>query len=143
MKKISWKNFFISLSFWDTAVCLHFWAKFKMAARGRKRVASQVFWSFLNQIFFSTLQFIKVKIEGVWNCPMIFVFTFVTTYKSTNSWLRKKTIVWHQNDFGRQEIFSKFSSILLKYVLYLLKNIFRQFCIFELEIVTMSHGKYL
>ena len=95
------------------------------------------------QNFFSPLQFIKVKIVGVWNCPMIFVFTFVTTYKSTNSWLRKKTIVWHQNDFGRQEIFSKFSSILLKYVLYLLKNIFRQFCIFELEIVTMSHGKYL
>ena len=57
--------------------------------------------------------------------------------------LEKKTIVWHQNDFGRQEIFSKFSSILLKYVVYLLKNIFRQFCIFELEIVTMSHGKYL
>ena len=31
------------LSFRDTAVCLHFWAKFKMAARGPKRVTSQVF----------------------------------------------------------------------------------------------------
>ena len=39
--------FFILLSFWDTAVCLHFWAKFKMAARDPKRVTSQVFWSFL------------------------------------------------------------------------------------------------
>ena len=47
MQKISWKKFFILLSFWDTAVCLHFWVKFKMATRGPKRVTSQVFWSFL------------------------------------------------------------------------------------------------
>ena len=46
------KFFFILLSFWDTAVCLHFWVKFKMAARGPKRVTSQVFWSFLLPKFF-------------------------------------------------------------------------------------------
>ena len=49
---ISWKKNFILLIFWDTAVCLHFWAKFKMAARGPKRVTSQVFWSFLLPKFF-------------------------------------------------------------------------------------------
>ena len=41
------KKIFILLSFWDTAVCLHFWVNFKMAARGPERVTSQVFWSFL------------------------------------------------------------------------------------------------
>ena len=46
-KKYLNKIFFTMLSFWDTAVCLHFWAKFKMAARCPKRVPSQVFWSFL------------------------------------------------------------------------------------------------
>ena len=43
MQKISLKNFFIMLSFCDTAVCLHFWMNFKMAARGPERVTSQVF----------------------------------------------------------------------------------------------------
>ena len=42
-EEICEKKFFILLSFRDTAVCLHFWAKFKMAARGLKRVTSQVF----------------------------------------------------------------------------------------------------
>ena len=37
-QKIFWKFFFILLSFWDTAVCLHFWVNFKMAARGPERV---------------------------------------------------------------------------------------------------------
>ena len=32
----------------------------------------------ITKIFFSSLQFIKVKTEGVWNCLMIFLFTFVT-----------------------------------------------------------------
>ena len=41
------KKLFTMLSSWDIAVCLHFWARFKMAARGPKRVTSQVFWSFL------------------------------------------------------------------------------------------------
>ena len=60
-----------------------FGAKFKMASRDPKRVTSQVFWSFLlPKIVFSSLQFIKVKIEGVWNCLMIF-FTFVTINQQT------------------------------------------------------------
>ena len=37
------KKFFFLLSFRDTAVCLHFWVNFKMAARGPERVTSQVF----------------------------------------------------------------------------------------------------
>ena len=41
--KICEKIFFILLSFGDTAVCLHFWVNFKMAARGPERVTSQVF----------------------------------------------------------------------------------------------------
>ena len=90
MQKISWKNFFILLSFWDTAVCLHFWAKFKMAARGLKRITGQVIWSFLLPNFFSSLQFIKVKIEGVWKCLMIFLFTFVTFNQQTAG-LEKKS----------------------------------------------------
>ena len=35
------------LSSWDIAVCLHFTAKLKMAARGPKRVAGEVFCCFL------------------------------------------------------------------------------------------------
>ena len=42
-EEIFQKKFFILLSFIDTAVCLHFWVKFKMAARGPKGVTSQVF----------------------------------------------------------------------------------------------------
>ena len=42
-EEICEKNFFTLLSFRDTAVCLHFWAKYKMAARGPERVTSQVF----------------------------------------------------------------------------------------------------
>ena len=82
MQKISWKKFFILLSFWDTAVCLHFWVNFKMAARGPERVTSQVFWSFLLPKKFSAPpQFLIVKIEGVSKCLMIFLFTFVTFSK--------------------------------------------------------------
>ena len=33
------------------------------------------------QNFFSSLQFIKLKIEGLWKCLMIFLFTFVTFSK--------------------------------------------------------------
>ena len=40
MKKYAKKNFFFLLSFRDTAVCLHFWVNFKMAARGPERVTS-------------------------------------------------------------------------------------------------------
>ena len=40
------------LSSWDTAVCLYFWEKFKMAARGPKRVPGQDFWCFLLPNFF-------------------------------------------------------------------------------------------
>ena len=44
----------LMLSFWDTAICLHFWAKFKMAARGPKRVTGQVFLLFpITKSFFS------------------------------------------------------------------------------------------
>ena len=43
MQKISLKKFFILLSFSDTAICLHFWVNFKMAARGQEKVTSQVF----------------------------------------------------------------------------------------------------
>ena len=42
-EEICKKKFFILLSFRDTAVCLHFWVNFKMAARGPERVTSQVF----------------------------------------------------------------------------------------------------
>ena len=51
------------LSFWDTAVCLHFWAKFKMAARGLKKVTGQVFWCFLlPKFFWSDFD------ETLWDC---------------------------------------------------------------------------
>ena len=103
MQKISWKKFFISLSFWDTAVCLHFWVNFKMAARGPERVTSQVFWSFLLAKKFSAPpQFIIVKIEGVWKCLMIFLFTFVTFSKQTAG-LEKKSysLEWPANQDER------------------------------------------
>ena len=55
------------------------------------------------QIFFSSLQFIKVKIEGVWKCLMIFLFTFVTFSKQiaglekkfySMEWLANKVCQW-------------------------------------------------
>ena len=48
--------------------------------------------------FFSSLQFIKVKIEGVWKCLMIFLFTFVTFSKQTAG-LEKKfySMEWPAN----------------------------------------------
>ena len=73
-------------------VCLHFWTKFKMAARGPKRVAGQVFWYFLLPKIFLPLQFIKVKIEGVSKCLMIFLFTFVTVNQQTAG-LEKKILL--------------------------------------------------
>ena len=105
MQKISWKKFFISLSFWDTAVCLHFWVKFKMAARGPERVTSQVFWSFLLPKKISAPpRFLIVKIEGVWKCLMIFLFTFVTFSKQTAG-LEKKfySMEWPANKDKRVE----------------------------------------
>ena len=44
----------------------------------------------ITKIFFSFLQFIKVKIEGVWKCLMIFLFTFVTFNQQTAG-LEKKS----------------------------------------------------
>ena len=61
-----------------------FGAKFKMAV-------GQVFCCFLLQKkIFSSPQFIKVKIEGVWKCLMIFLFTFVTFNQQTAG-LEKKS----------------------------------------------------
>ena len=51
------KKFFILLSFWDTAVCLHFLAKFKMAASGPKSVTVKFFELSYYQIFFILLSF--------------------------------------------------------------------------------------
>ena len=51
------KKIFILLSFWDTAVCLHFWVNFKTPTRWNKT------WSFLgHQIFISLLRCIIMNI---------------------------------------------------------------------------------
>ena len=53
--------------FFTYIVCLHFWTKFKMAARAEVQKGSPVkfFEVSYYQNFFSPLQFIKVKIVGV------------------------------------------------------------------------------
>ena len=98
------KKIFILLSFWDTAVCLHFWVNFKMAARGPERVTSQVFWSFLLPKNFQPPRFLIVKIGGVWKCLMIFLFTFVTFSKQIAG-LEKKSysLEWPANQDERVE----------------------------------------
>ena len=90
MQKISLKKFFISLSFWDTAVCLHFWVNFKMAARGPERVTSQVFWSFLLPKKFSAPTVHNSEDRGGMKMPYDFLFTFVTFSKQTAG-LEKKS----------------------------------------------------
>ena len=59
-----------------------------MTARGPKRFTGEVFCCtyykgsyLLHPQFFISLQFIKVKIEGVSKCLMIFLFTFVTFFQ--------------------------------------------------------------
>ena len=48
---------FTMLSFWDTAVCLHFWAIFEMAARGPKRGCRSSFLLFpITKSFFQLLK---------------------------------------------------------------------------------------
>ena len=95
MQEICKQNLFIMLSSWDTAVCLHFWAKFKMAARGPKRVPGQVFLMFpITEIFFSSLQFIKVKIEGVWKCLMIFLLHLWLLINKQLAW-KKNLTLWN------------------------------------------------
>ena len=64
-----------------------------MAARVPKRVPGQVFWCFLLPKIFLALQFIKVKIEGVSKCLMIFLFTFVTVNQQTADY----SIEWPAN----------------------------------------------
>ena len=62
-----------------------------MAARGPERVTSQVFWSILLPKKFSAPpRFLIVKIEEVWKCLMIFLFTFVTLSQQTAG-LEKKS----------------------------------------------------
>ena len=98
MKKISWKKFFILLSFWDTAVFLHFWVNFKMAGRGPERVTSHVFWSFLLPKNFSAPTVHNSEDRGGMKMPYDFLFTFVTFSKQTAG-LEKKfySMEWPAN----------------------------------------------
>ena len=66
-----------------TAVCLHFWVKFKMAARGPKRVTSQVFEVSYYQINFQLSTVHNSEDRGGMKMPYDFLFTFVTFSKQT------------------------------------------------------------
>ena len=57
----------------------------------------------ITKIFFSSLQFVKVKIEGVSKRLMIFLFTFVTINQQTAG-LEKKTVVWNDKCADRLNI---------------------------------------
>ena len=61
-----------------------------MAARGQKRVDSEVFCCFLlGKSCFELLKVHKSEDRGVMKMPYHF-FVYICDYKSTNSWLGKK-----------------------------------------------------
>ena len=96
------KKFFYLASFLRYSCLFTFLGKIQ---NGRQRSEKGHHSSFLKfsitKIFFSSLQFIKVKIEGVWKCLMIFLFTFLTFNQQTAG-LEKKRLQSGMTGLSRQ-----------------------------------------
>ena len=97
MKKYLEKFFYLA-QFLRYSCLFTFFGKIQNGHQRSKKSHQSSFFKFpITKNYFNSLQFIKVKIEGLWNCLDFFVY--ICDYKSSKqlAWKKKTSLEWQAN----------------------------------------------